>query len=444
MRHANNWLFEKDPTSAPRAAEDPMGRAERMLIELPVLYWMMVEDGQWRSHWDAFPSSEFTPPGDAPAPTGGYWPDTTQEMLLRAALMDGTDALAAWRAVRPRLAVAEADRVTRRLFPLLGANLRRLGMDDPLSSHFDAIRRATATKNRRLFDAGRRLLAALAEAGIATLVLKGGALAGPRYADIGIRPMSDLDILVPTARAGAAVETLRAAGWSARMPVTAQLVRMFHAVNVRERASAVTCDLHWHAYWECCAPGADDDLWAASQPLHFEGVATRTLGPADQLLHLCVHGSRRARRAHLLWIPDALLVLRAGGIDWPRLVAQARRRHFVLRARTMLRYLEQTFRAPVPEAVLTELETLRVARLERFEYRVGNRPQGVLGELPSYWCNYRRLREDGVPGSPLGFARYLQQTWRLASLGEVAGGALARARNRLGATLVRSATPDPS
>jgi len=81
MRHANNWLFEKDPTFVPPAAEDPMGRSERLLIEVPVLYWMIVEDGQWRSQWSAFPSSEFTPPAEAPAPTGGYWPDATREML---------------------------------------------------------------------------------------------------------------------------------------------------------------------------------------------------------------------------------------------------------------------------------------------------------------------------------------------------------------------------
>jgi hypothetical protein len=153
-------------------------------------------------------------------------------------------------------------------------------------------------------------------------------------------------------------------------------------------------------------------------------------------LHLCVHGSRRARRPSLLWIPDVLLVLRAGAIDWPRLLAEARRRRFVLRAATMLAYLRREFAAPVPDGVLARLEALPVGWLESLEYRVGNRPQGLLGELPSYWCNYRRLREGRVIASPLGFPRYLQQTWRLASLREAAGGALRRAgkrvRDRLG------------
>ncbi len=66
MKFTTNFLFEKDPTIAPPAAEDAVGWSERMLIDLPVLYWMIVQDGQWRSQWDSFASSEFTPPGNIP------------------------------------------------------------------------------------------------------------------------------------------------------------------------------------------------------------------------------------------------------------------------------------------------------------------------------------------------------------------------------------------
>jgi len=373
---------------------------------------------------------------------GGYWPSAGQEVLLRAALLSGTDAIEAWRALRPQLEMAGASRATRRLLPLLAANLRRLGIDDPLAAGVEAIRRKTAEKNRRLFDAGRNLLTVLAEAGIATLILKGGALVPQRYGDLGIRPMSDLDVVVPTSQAEAAIQALDGAGWSARTAVTPAFIRMRHAVDLLEAGTSLKCDLHWHVYSECCGPHADDDLWAASVPLDFEGVHTRTLGPADQLLHLCVHGSRRARRQLLLWIPDALLVLRAGDIDWPRLVAQARGRRFVLRAATMLAYLSREFAAPVPDDVLTRLETVPVSVLERFEHWVINRPEGLLGELPGYWCNYRRLRADGLITSALGFPRYLQQTWGVTSLGEVGRAALDRARKRVRAAILGRATPD--
>jgi len=368
---------------------------------------------------------------------GHYWPSPTQETLLRAAVMSGADAIEAWHALQPGFDVDHLDRAARRLVPLLSANLDRLGVDDPLAPRLGALRRDTAARNRHRFEAGRRLLTALADAGIDTLMVKGGALIAQAYHDPGLRPMSDLDVVVPTARATAALEVLSRAGWSARVRTTPGFLRMQHAVDLVEADTAARCDLHWHVYWECCGPRADDDLWAASVPLTFEGVATRSLGPADQLLHLCVHGSRRARSSPLLWIPDCLSVLGAGGIDWTRLLAQARQRRVVLRAATMLAYLARTFHAPVPGDVLAALEASPASRLERLEYRVCNRPQGVLGELPSYWCHYLRLRADGQVTSPFGFARYLQETWRLGSLGDVARGALDRAQRRVRAAVIR-------
>src|SRR5262245_43479720 len=85
----------------------------------------------------------------------------TQETLLRAALMTGAEALDAWNAIRPHLlGAAELDRASRRVLPLLGANLRRLGLDEPLAVQCDAIRHETAAKTRVRFDGGRRFLTA--------------------------------------------------------------------------------------------------------------------------------------------------------------------------------------------------------------------------------------------------------------------------------------------
>ena len=176
--------------------------------------------------------------------TGNYWPSEAQETLLRAALLPGADAVEAWSAVRPGLDLERVDRPSRRLLPLLADNLRRLGIDDPLADRLDAIRRDTATRNRRRFDAGRRLLTALAEAGIATLMVKGGALIADKYGDIGLRPMSDLDVVVPTAQATAAIEALSCAGWSPRARITPSFIRMMHAVDLVETGTAARCDLH--------------------------------------------------------------------------------------------------------------------------------------------------------------------------------------------------------
>jgi hypothetical protein len=55
----------------------------------------------------------------------------------------------------------------------------------------------------------------------------------------------------------------------------------------------------------------------------------------------------------------------------------------------------------------------------------------MLGELPSYWCHYQRLCDDGLLSGPLGLPRYLQQVWRLPSLGKLPRAALDRVRARV-------------
>ena len=356
--------------------------------------------------------------------------------------MPSPEAIKAWRSLHPRFQTARADDASRDLLPLLAANLERCGLRDPVTEQLTAVRERIASSNRILFDAGRRLLLALREAGIETMLLKGGALAEAFYRDPSLRSMGDLDVLVPTAQAQRALDVLRGAGWAPKTAITPGFIRAQHATDIVTGDGSVRCDLHWHVYWECCQPDADEELWAASVSLDFAGVPTRMLGPADQLLHLCVHGSRRARRPTLRWIPDAFYVLRTGGIDWSRLLAQAERRRFVLRAGTMLAYLRDAFTAPVPGQALARLEAMPVSRLERVEYHVGNRRQGLLGELPSYWCNYRRQRDGSRMFSPLGFPRYLQHTWKVASLGQVVHGALVRARRRARMVIFGPSAPE--
>ena len=365
------------------------------------------------------------------AARGLYWPNADEELLLRAALLDPPEALEAWRAL-PWVWGDTLGRSAYRMLPLLATNLQRHGVEAEALAPFLEVRDEVAARNAGLFTAIRGLLGALANEGIATMVLKGAALAMAHYRDPGLRHMADVDVLVPMRQAEAAVEALGKAGWNPKyVGVTSASLEVQHARPFVD-ADRRNCDLHWHVYWEDCRPGADDELWAASVPLDFQGVPTRMLGPADQLLHLCVHGSRPVRRPGIQWAADAFLVIRAGGVDWSRLVEQATDRNFVLRTRAMLAYLARALGAPVPADVLARLEAAPVALGQRLEFYAGNHGDGLLGQLPTYWAKYRRTHAGA---SPLAFARFLQQSWEMGSLAEVAGGVLSRARKRLGSVL---------
>jgi hypothetical protein len=361
--------------------------------------------------------------------SANYWPSALQTLVLRAALSTPEVALDAWRSLRPDLEVDRLDHGTQRLLPLLQRNLSSLGVTDPVLARCKSIYRYQWSRNQLLFRRGASALEALAAAGVPTLLLKGTALVARGYGDPGLRPMNDFDVAVPEAMGARAVAALESSGWSSRHHITPAFRRVKHAASF-EDVAGFQCDLHWRILeesWE----GGDADLWDASAAIEFQGGRTRVLSPADQLFHVCVHGARHASEPGIRWIADAVVLIRAGDLDWARVLDQAARRRFVLRVRATLEFLKMAMDAPVPDAVLADLRSRGDRWFERLERRILDREHRLLGELPRYWC--LNLRACGGAGGPaaLAFPGYLQDAWECARLRELPRGVLGRAWHRL-------------
>ena len=67
---------------------------------------------------------------------GGCWPTPEQELLLRAALLQGEASLKAWQEWKSTLDFDHIDPGSQRLVPLLYHNLQRQGVQDPLMGKF--------------------------------------------------------------------------------------------------------------------------------------------------------------------------------------------------------------------------------------------------------------------------------------------------------------------
>lgn len=349
---------------------------------------------------------------------GGCWPTADQTLLLRAALLSGSPAIEAFRAWRRLTSIAGLDRGSFRLLPLLAHNLRRHEVQDPILAQLEAVSRDTRSNSVLLMARLATLLEAFAESGLDTMILKGSALLALYYPDPGLRPMSDLDLLVHTDEALEAMNLLQRLGWMPRVPVPERVVPVTHSLLFRD-VGDIKLDLHWHVLWEGCGPGMDDDFWAAAIPTAVDGVPTTALCPADQLLHACVHGVAWNPVPPFRWVADAMLILQGAGpkVGWSRLLTQARRLRLVLALRKALAFLCEAIDAPVPEGVLATLRTSPVSTLERLEYRARIRPWGRFGALPRLLCHYLRLSGGaGQPRGLLGFPRYLQHVYGLARL----------------------------
>jgi hypothetical protein len=347
---------------------------------------------------------------------GGHrnsWPTPLQEDLLRATLRTDAEALSAWRRIRPLLNVAEMDGATQTLLPHLRLNLQSLGVEDPLLELFKGVHRHTWARNQLMLAEVMPVVAALENAGIPTLLLKGAALVADERHNAGIRQMTDIDVLVPTSELAAACAVLvdhgmRPAGGEPLWYITDFAPAFKHACNFRSPAGG-QLDLHWHVLKSSRHPLADADFWAGAQPTTLRGVRTRVLCPADEMLIVILHGLRWSPSPSYRWVLDATLSARelSGPGEFDRLAHQARRHRVAVSARAGLRYLQRVAGIEVPAAALRRLGG--AAPLQRLELRAQStqpRRRGALGDAASVHLDYVRRRV--APGAAVSLRAHVR------------------------------------
>jgi len=311
--------------------------------------------------------------GLADPATAALWPSAAQELLLKAALLEGAEGLAAWSAWKSSHDLVEThlDHGSFRLLPLVYRNLLTQGVDEPLMPRLKGIYRYWWCWNQRLFYRAAEAIGGLEEAGISTLLLKGTALSIQSYRDPGARPIGDVDLLVPYADAARAVEHLARIGWSPLRPRYHDLISYQHCVGM-VHADGERLDLHWHVLRDCVDYDSDDGFWHRAVPVKLLDQRSRALGYTDALLHTIVHGMRWNEEPTMRWIPDAITILRVadGAIDWRTLRDEARERGMLLRVSRGMSYLRHRLGAPIPDEAMAMIRTTRPSVLERMEYRM--------------------------------------------------------------------------
>jgi hypothetical protein len=318
------------------------------------------------------PAPEFWGEGRGRA---GVWPTPAQELLLEATLRNDERALEAWRQIRPQLDVAGMDGPMQALLPLLRRNLLALGVEDRLLALFKGVHRYSWARNQMLLAPMLPRVQALERGGIATLLLKGAAFVADDHAHAGLRPMNDVDVLVPSALLGEAIEILVREGLApvGEVPTwyVAEYAPDFVPSHGFRDAEDRQLDLHWNVLHASRQPDADEDFWAAAVPVELLGVSTRALCAADELLLVVLHGLRWNAVPTYRWVVDAALIVsgRFGDVDYERLVRQARKRRVTVSLHAGLAYLQRVSGIRIPPACMRALRPLRPLALERVEHR---------------------------------------------------------------------------
>ena len=303
-------------------------------------------------------------------------------LLLKAALLDEDAAIAAYRAWRPTLDFATISLGQQRLLPLLQRNLMRFGIEDPLIDRFREIRRYFLVRNLKAMAFGQRVFATLDQIGVPFIVLKGAALIACYLADRSLRPMEDIDILVPEDRLANAIAVLTA------MNLHPQGISPRYLMRSRFRRFIPGCafvgpdqniDLHWKALHLDLRPEADDQFWQAHRQTSLDGTPIRVLDPAHQLVHICAHAAQPgARAAAERWPADAILVIRGGkDLCARRLMVEADQRGLSAIMAEALAFLAQEFNVSISNLTISRMRA-SATWTERAEMRVLASPSKVL------------------------------------------------------------------
>jgi hypothetical protein len=143
------------------------------------------------------------------------WPDAAEQALLHAALdtdRRACDAFADWQ--RHIDWDDDIEGGSLRLLPLVHANLSNLACPDPQRGRLAGIYRYHWCAAQTHIRSGGHAIHLLKAADIPVMVTKGLALACSVYPSPALRPMSDIDLLVPLSDALRALDILTKAGWA--------------------------------------------------------------------------------------------------------------------------------------------------------------------------------------------------------------------------------------
>lgn len=282
--------------------------------------------------------------------------------------------------------------------PLVYRNLKPFGASVPAEA-LASLRTAyfgNEIRNTRLFHRIAPLIAAVGDAGLRAVITKGARLALTVYPDIGLRPFTDIDLVVhpkdwPTlekvlAGLGYVSESL---GRTRLDPENRSLDWTFAPYF---RRGDLLVELHF-AYLGLHVPFlSEEDFWASVGRTRIEGADALTMSPEYELCYLCLHAQQHSY-ARLMWLTDIAELGSRTEIDWDKVVRITRWEGIGAVVRHGLELVNALWPGTIPNRVVSEF---RMGPLESMFLRAFWPPGRVLrradrAPLPYYMPTFFSL-----------------------------------------------------
>jgi hypothetical protein len=219
----------------------------------------------------------------------------------------------------------------------------------------------TLRANLRFMHAFKQVLFQANQKGVAVLVLQGMDLLNSAYEDVGLRPMTDIDLWVSKKAYEDIVHILLTLGYErdALYPSTF-------------KQASVLFDVHTHILWadrirarKLLLGKSEEHLFKEVRTIEVAGEKALCLSPYDKVLYLSLHALKH-RAERLIWLVDIKRILeRWNAADWEGLVHRAEDLGQKKTLIYILFLLEQVFHFRALPDALKLLERKTLGSLER-------------------------------------------------------------------------------
>lgn len=255
-----------------------------------------------------------------------------------------------------------------RVLPLIYRNLEHSG-DSLLPALRDAYRN-TWMANQKLLYRAQEIVRACNEAGIPNMLLKGIPMSLHYYKDMGVRPMGDIDLLVPLEYIESTVSLLASYG---NIPdaIEDKYRHLIHAMHCFDEGG-VDVDLHWQAFF---FQEHQQSNWVFekkySEKLQLDPEnATYILNDSYQLFHTIIHGTLEGQPT-IRWILDAVKICKSPSFngDINQITEFAAANHLDYALKVCLFYLKNEFQLS-DFSVNTDANSIKEINLQKKFFRL--------------------------------------------------------------------------
>jgi hypothetical protein len=298
--------------------------------------------------------------------------------------------------------LAEAHGVTSRLASAV-TQLRENLVPQEFGHKLRQIQRAQVLSALQMTAELFRLVEQFRDAGLDIVLVKGPTLALRAYGDTGAREYSDLDFLVRQQDILRATELMISAGYQPEIPVEALSPQRIPGQYLFVRIAApLLVEFHTERTMRYFPLGLPiEEFFARRQYVTVDGYRIPALAIEDELLLICIHGSKHLWDRLSLVADVAAFVTRQTSLNWERTFATARAVGAERMLHTGLLLAGNLLGAVLPQNVQARLQSDRsashlAAKIATWLPSAGQTPPGLFAR-----ALYRvRMRGSLVSGLP--------------------------------------------